>query len=165
MLHSLRRLERWKLIKIKEEENSEDMLVLPSSALITPFSAEENNIEWCDVRSGWFCVKVHSESSADERFLRKQKIFVRVKGKKGRRSRRLGCCFCLLFAGSAGIFPLHFWHRSMVRSDELIEKENIIETAQIFFFPLIDLFKRTSAWRGKKKLTTFREPSRIRILL
>lgn len=58
------------------------MLVLPSSALITPFSAEENNIEWCDVRSGWLCVKVHSESSADERFLRKQKIFVQVKEKK-----------------------------------------------------------------------------------
>lgn len=40
------------------------MLVLPS--LITPFSAEENNIELCDVRWGSLCVYVHSGSPTDE---------------------------------------------------------------------------------------------------
>lgn len=60
MLHSLWRLERWKLIKIKEEENSEDMLVLSSSTLISPFSAEENNIELYDsILFVCVCVDTH----------------------------------------------------------------------------------------------------------
>ena len=76
------------------------------------------------------CVHARSESSTDERFLYRQKIFIQVKV-KGQGFRCLGHCFCL-FAGSAGIFLLSFWHRSMVRSDQLIEKENINETAQNF---------------------------------
>lgn len=126
------------------------MLVLPSSPLITPFSAEENNIELCDVRWGTLCVYVHSESSTDERFLWKQKIFIQVK-LKGRRFRRLGYCFCLLFAGSAGIFLLSFWHRSMVRSDQLIEKEKHKWNSSDFFL-LIDLFRRISVWGLEENL-------------
>lgn len=143
MLQSLRRLERWKLIKIKEEENSEDTHVLPSSPLITPFSAEENNSESCVVRWGSLCVYVHSQSSTDEISVEAE-IFIRVK-LKGRRFHRLGCC---LFG--AGIFLLSFWHSSMVRSDRLIEKENINETARNFFV-LIDLFRRISVWGLEQK--------------
>lgn len=126
------------------------MLVLPSSPLITPFSAEENNIESCDVRWETLCVYVHSESSTDERFLWKQKIFTQVK-LKGRRFCRLGYCFCLLFAGGAGIFLLSFWHRSMVRSDQLIENEKHKWNSSEFFL-LIDLFRKISVWGLEENL-------------
>lgn len=71
---SLRRLERWKLIKIKEEESSEDMLTPPPLVLLNSslLSVLRKIILYCARRGGDHFVfrnmYVPSESSSDERF-------------------------------------------------------------------------------------------------
>lgn len=142
------------------------MLVLPSSALITPFSAEENNIEWCDVRSAWLCVKVPSESSADERFRRKQKIFVRVKGKKRTTLSPSRVLFLFIIRRQRRYFSPPF----LTQIDGALwwtdwKRKHNWNSSDFFSFLWLTFSREPRREGGKKKLTTFREPSRIRILL